>query len=566
MSRRTGALAAFALSLAAYALTAAPSIWWLDSSEFAAASFEMGISHPPGHALALLLGRLCMLLPLGSLAFRANLASALASAGAAAALFVVAWDLGGSVREAVAQKRGAPAPAGAWSRGLTALGASLLLSLSLSAWMQATRAEVYALNLLLLLVALQRLLAWDRGDPTALGQAAFALGLSLANHHLMVLLFTAVALPWVLARGAWRPAARALGMGLLGACVLLYLPLRAARWPEVNWGAPVTADRLGWLLSASAFSPTAARVASEPLAPRIEGVAWLPLAQLGVVAALAALGGLYLMLRLRGTRRAGVLILGAAVASAAGPLIVGFDPFNPDAHGYLLMMLSSCALGVAALASGAQTLLSLSGHPRLSAPLPPALLLLGLLQASHWRAADRSGAWSAEETALEVADAVPTDGVLHTALYKTVFNLWYLRLAEGLRPDIRHLHTGFLGYPGYRESVARRDATLLVALPDAAEYHEGMPDDVLRRLGPAGAVLRTGGSVAEHRTRMDAMERRCSDDGENEASRSLLWASFRAAQYFCRTGNRDEARREVALARRRSTSPMLDEILARCGK
>ena len=566
MSRRAGALAAFLLSLVAYALTAAPSIWWLDSSEFAAASFELGISHPPGHALALLFGRLCMLLPLGSLAFRANLASALASAGAAAVLFVVAWDLSGSVREAVAMKRGEPPPAGSWSRGLTALGAALLLSLSLSAWMQATRAEVYALNLLLLLVALQRLLAWDRGDETALGQAAFSLGLGLANHHLLVLLFTAIALPWALARRAWRPLVRALGMGLLGACALLYLPLRAARWPEINWGAPVTAERLGWLLSASAFARTAARVASEPLAPRVEGVAWLPVAQLGVLGTIAALGGLYLLLRLAATRRAGLLILGAAAASAAGPLMVGFDPFNPDAHGYLLMLLAAFALGAAAFVTGAETILRFAARPRLAAALGPTLLCLGLLQGMNWRAADLRAAWSAEETALEVAGAVPTGGVLHTALYKTVFNLWYLRIAEGLRPDLRHLHVGLLGFPGYRESVARKDPSLLYAPPDASEYYEAMTDDALRRLGPAGPVLRDGGSVAEHRTRMVALERRCADGGENEASRSLLWSSFRAAQYFCRVGNVAEARREIARARRRSTSPMLDDLLARCGR
>ena len=65
---------------------------------------------------------------------------------------------------------------------------------------------------------------------------------------------------------------------------------------------------------------------------------------------------------------------------------------------------------------------------------------------------------------------------------------------------------------------------------------------------------------------MEALERHCADGGENEASRSLLWSSFRAAQYFCRVGNVAEARREITRARRRSTSPMLDDLLARCGR
>jgi transmembrane protein TMEM260 (protein O-mannosyltransferase) len=565
MSRRTGALLAFLLSLLAYVATAAPSIWWLDSSEFAAASFELGIAHPPGHPLAALLGKLCTLLPLGSLAFRANLASALAAAAAAAVLFLIAWDLHGAVCEAVAERRGAtPPPAPPWSRGCTALGAALLLSLCLSQWMQATRAEVYALNLLVLLVALERLLSWDRGNEGALGQAAFALGLGLGNHHLLVLLFALVALPWVLARRPWGRLWRWAAPGLLGMCVLLYLPLRAASWPEVDWGAPTTLGRLGWLVSARAFSRTAARVAVEPLAPRVEGVAWLPVAQLGIVGAAAALAGLYFLLRLRGTRRSGLLIAGAAAASAAGPLIVGFDPFNPDAHGYLLVLLASGAACAAAFVAGADAILRLAGRVRPARMLGPALLAAGLLQAARFFGdADLRGAWSAEETARQVAAAVPSGGVLHTALYKTAFNLWYLRIAEGFRPDLRHLHVGFLGFPGYRESIARRDPDLLGAPPDASEYYDEMSDAAVRRLGPAGPVLRVGGSVAEHRARMAALAR-LDDGGENEAGRALLFANYRAAQYFCRVGNLAEARREVAAARRRSTSPLLDELLARC--
>jgi len=563
--RRAGALVAFVVSLVVYIATAAPSIWWLDSSEVAAASFELGIAHPPGHPLAVLWGKLCMLLPVGSLAFRANLASALAAAAAAAVLFVLAWDLLGGVSEAVAAARGEAESSASRGRFLAALGAALLLALCGSAWMQATRAEVYALHLLLVLFALQRLLAWDRGDEAALCQAAFALGLGLGNHHLLVLLFFAIALPWVLLRRAWRVTARATLFGLLGACVLAYLPLRAARWPEVNWGAPTNLSRLGWVLEARAFQKTTARVAAEPLAPRAEGVAWTAVGQLGLAGAAAGLGGLYLMLRLRGARRAGLLILGAGASSACGPLLVGFDAYNPDAHGYLLVLLAVGCLGAAAFAAGAAAILRSMARRRVAAALCPALLALGLLQIPwHFRDADLHGSWSAEETAYVVAGAVPTGGVLHTALYKTVFNLWYLRIAEGLRPDLRHLHVGFLGFPGYRESVARRDPDLLGTPPDASEYYDEIPAPWLSRLGPAGPVLRVGGSVDEHRARMQALERRATDGGENEASRALLWSSYRAAQYFCRAGNPAEARREVAQARRRSTSPLLDE-LERCG-
>ena len=113
-------------------------------------------------------------------------------------------------------------------------------------------------------------------------------------------------------------------------------------------------------------------------------------------------------------------------------------------------------------------------------------------------------------------------------------------------------------------AIARRDPGLLEVAPDTSEYHDEMPDAALRRLGPAGPVLRVGGSIAQHRAGMAALERLAADGGENEAGRTLLYAHYQAARYFCRAGNPTEVRREVALARRRSTSPMLDELLARC--
>ena len=34
----------------------APDVYWLDSSELAAAAWQLGVAHPPGHGLAALLG------------------------------------------------------------------------------------------------------------------------------------------------------------------------------------------------------------------------------------------------------------------------------------------------------------------------------------------------------------------------------------------------------------------------------------------------------------------------------------------------------------------------------
>ena len=58
------------LAFAVYVLTAAPAPYLLDSAELAAASFGLGVAHPPGEPVALLWGKLFTLLPLGSVAFK----------------------------------------------------------------------------------------------------------------------------------------------------------------------------------------------------------------------------------------------------------------------------------------------------------------------------------------------------------------------------------------------------------------------------------------------------------------------------------------------------------------
>ena len=76
-----------------YVLTLAPTTAWWDASEYIATAHTLGIPHPPGNPLFVVLGRAWSLLlsPLGlPVAVRINLFSAATSAGSAAFLFLVA--------------------------------------------------------------------------------------------------------------------------------------------------------------------------------------------------------------------------------------------------------------------------------------------------------------------------------------------------------------------------------------------------------------------------------------------------------------------------------------------
>src|SRR3954464_13684736 len=78
-----------AVVLAIYVATLAPSTAMWDASEYITAAYTLGIPHPPGNPLFVLLGRVASLLPIGSVAYRVNLLAAVSSALAASIWFLV---------------------------------------------------------------------------------------------------------------------------------------------------------------------------------------------------------------------------------------------------------------------------------------------------------------------------------------------------------------------------------------------------------------------------------------------------------------------------------------------
>src|SRR5690348_6770306 len=75
-----GSALAGIVPFALYLSTLNASTYWLDSGEFVEASVNLDIAHPPGHPLTGLYGKLCSLLPFGSLALRVALGQAIAAA------------------------------------------------------------------------------------------------------------------------------------------------------------------------------------------------------------------------------------------------------------------------------------------------------------------------------------------------------------------------------------------------------------------------------------------------------------------------------------------------------
>ena len=210
----------------ALAMAAAADVGYGDAGELGTAAVVLGVAHPTGFAFDLLWLKAASLVPLGPLAFRVNVATALAGGAAlglcAAVIGALAARAG--VRDVLARRIG------------VALGVSGLYGLAIFA--AATRAvEVYALALCAVLLAARAALAGRQAD----GVVALIVGLAFGL-HVTAGLYTA---PVLLACASRAPrlgrfiATRA-PLVLAGALVLSYLPLASRRDPALDWGDPET--------------------------------------------------------------------------------------------------------------------------------------------------------------------------------------------------------------------------------------------------------------------------------------------------------------------------------------
>src|SRR3954453_22237379 len=83
----------FAAAVMLYLRTLAPSVMPGDYAEFQMAAAVLGVPHPTGYPLYIMLGKLFPLLPFGDIAFRVHFSSAVYMAGAATMLYAVALRL-----------------------------------------------------------------------------------------------------------------------------------------------------------------------------------------------------------------------------------------------------------------------------------------------------------------------------------------------------------------------------------------------------------------------------------------------------------------------------------------
>ena len=187
-----GMAAAFLISLAVYTKTIAPTVPFWDGGEFIAASYILGIPHPPGSPLYILIGRLFAILPdLGmGIAWLVNFSSSLFSALTVTAVYLV-------VVKAVTLNRDRDGLTGYESVIVccSALTGALLLAFSDTFWFNAVEAEVYALSMLIMMVCTWVILHWIENHEQSGSERYLFLVAYLAFLGIAVHMFTMLILP-----------------------------------------------------------------------------------------------------------------------------------------------------------------------------------------------------------------------------------------------------------------------------------------------------------------------------------------------------------------------------------
>ena len=461
-----------ALALAVYYRTLAPTVTLVDSGELALAARDLGVAHPPGTPLWVLLAHLATLAPWGNVAARAAGASAVFAAMAAFLMVLVAREALLCVFDRPTAPA-APADTPRWAGLAPAAVAGLLFAFSRSLWSYATIVEVYTLNVMLILAVLLLVLRWSRlGGDILIYSAALVFGLALGVHHVTVAL-TLPALAVLVHRAAGdgffrsRRILIAAAVAFLGfLAVYAYLPWAASRQPVFAWGNPTTLQRILWHISGRQYqsyfdtSPDAATrelATFVRLAARQFGPTFLP-----VFLVLALAGGFRIWRRDRSLAAALALLLGANVAFGLAYVI------GEDKDAYYLPSIAALAI---AAAFGAQAVLA---RVRRGTPATTAALLAlaaALPLASGFAYADRSRYFIAQDYVANALRAVAPRGMLLTGDWQIYAPILYYREVEGLRRDVVAIDIHLLRRSWYFDSLARQfPATLEVTRPQVEAY------------------------------------------------------------------------------------------------
>ena len=493
-SPRPSYMAASVASVAMFLLyfaTLAPSTWMWDTGEYMAAVKVLGLPHPPGNPLFVLIANAFAKLPLpGNYAQHINTLAALTSAASAGIWFLVTERI---VSSWLVEK---------WQRITVASLGTLIGGTAFTVWNQSVVNEkVYTVSLLFFAVVSWLTLTWmdDSKGPRAnrrLLLILYLVGLGYANHPAGFLALPAIGLAVLATRWRilldWRLVGKGSALLALGLTPFLFEPIRSAHFPIINEGettgcatqigldctlSKVTKDRLTYNINREQYGAKLER-----FAPYTTQVAmwwlyfkwqWVRDAYNERAALQAMLAAVFLLLGLLGgyvhwkrSRKTfvyfGPLMFTLTLAliyymnfkygwSQSPELGDTVDREVRDRDYFYIWSFSAwgiwAAVGLGSIWASLAESFPRSNESRRPWLLSAPVLLLALIPLfANYRAVDHRGDTFTRDFATDMLNSVEPYGILITNGDNDTFPLWYAQEVEGTRRDVMvlvgmHLNT-----------------------------------------------------------------------------------------------------------------------------
>ena len=475
-------------------MTVAPTTAFWDTSEYIATGHMLGIPHPPGNPLFVVLARAwdILLAPLGlSTAVRINLLSAAVSATAHGFWFLVVHHI---LRFFSSDRR---------FRLVGACAAVLISATAFTVWNQSNVNEkVYTVSLLTIALLTWLTFRWQENlgkgrEDNLLVLMVFILALSVGN-HLMALLMVPSLLLFILAVRARtllnpRLYATSLAAVLLGLSIHLFLPIRSGLNPVINEAQPTCEGVPDALASIATYGNAGCeelssalrrdQYAKPPLVPRqaplfaqygnwIQYFDWqwargitygnprVPVRRLLFTMIFLGVGAFGLREHYRRDRASWLYL-----ASLFGILSVGLVYYLNFRHGYSYPSQGNpqevrerdyffiVGFSVWGLISGigiASMWRSMSKKLGMSMKMASPVLLLALVPfVLNFQRASRTDDYAARDWAYNLLMSLEPYALIFTNGDNDTFPLWYLQEVEGIRRDVVVAVTSYLNTDWY---------------------------------------------------------------------------------------------------------------------
>lgn len=408
----------FFVTLIVYISTLAPTVYFGDSGELTAAAYNLGIAHPPGYPLYLLLGKLFMLLvPIGDMAMRMNLLSALFASLTAVLIYLIGRVL-------------------THERLISTL-TSLIAAFSFTFWSQAVVAEVYTLAALFFCTMIFLTLLWLKDQKESwLLLLALTAGFAL-THHIIIAVFFPIFFIFILLNRPrlirdWKLIVKITSLFLLPLLLYLYLPIRSASNPLNDWGNPETFSSMIDHITAKQFSGLFLKHDLDGVMFQLDFFIDALLKQFPfILLILAAVG---VIVGLKRKRKVALFFLALLLVNISYSLAYYITDIEPHFIHIFLMLILFMGKALDSLYSQVKKAKKVQIY-RLGSGI---LIIIALLPLGfNWTKCDQSDNYLARNYGQNMINSLEENGILFIDGETELFIAAYLKIVEGLRSDVQ---------------------------------------------------------------------------------------------------------------------------------